>query len=465
MKVFVTGATGVIGRRAVAQLVAAGHEVRAVSRSAEKDALVRSLGAEPVSVSLFDVEALTAAMAGHDAVANLATKIPTIAHAALPGAWDENNRIRSEGSAALVDAAIAAGVGRFIQESITFTYPDSGDAWIDAASTAIDPPTFGASVAEAEASTARFTANGGTGIVLRFGIFYAADAAHTQSMVNGARRGVSVVAGRPDAYQSMIHADDAAAAVVAALGAPAGTYDVVDDEPLTKRAAAEVLGGVLRIPGSMAKLGGSYAEIMVRSQRVSNQRFKDATGWSPRFASFRTGLPAVLEELASVPRPPLVERLVRPILALLAVIALQLGVWITISPTNFYENFPGFGRTWVSVDGPYNEHLLRDFGQGQLVLAAVLIAAALRPERYLVRVAALASLLFAVPHLAYHATHLDVYDTTDQVINVVALVLAVVLPAVLVLGSARRSGSIGSVAAPWEPSGSSSPQSSAPSPA
>jgi nucleoside-diphosphate-sugar epimerase len=145
MKVFVAGATGVVGNRAVARLVDARHEVTAVARlvdarhevtavarSAEKAELVRSLGATPVHVSLFDRDGLTAALAGHDAVVTLATKIPSISHALAPGAWDENNRIRTEGSATLVDAAIAAGVSRYVQESITFTYPDGGDAWIDA---------------------------------------------------------------------------------------------------------------------------------------------------------------------------------------------------------------------------------------------------------------------------------------------------------------------------------------------
>jgi len=140
-------------------------------------------------------------------------------------------------------------------------------------------------------------------------------------------------------------------------------------------------------------------------------------------------------------RRPVIERLVRPVLFVLAASALQLGVWIVISPRSFYDDFPGAGRHWVSVDGPFNEHLLRDFGQGQLALAAVLIAAFVRPERYLVCTAALASLLFGVPHLTYHATHLDVYDTSDKIANVVLLSLAVALPAVLVLGSARPGAS------------------------
>jgi hypothetical protein len=149
-----------------------------------------------------------------------------------------------------------------------------------------------------------------------------------------------------------------------------------------------------------------------------------------------TRTPGVVEELAaSAPRRRLYERLVRPVLLLLALGGLQVGLWLLISPRSFYDDFPGFGRTWVSVDGPYNEHAFRDFGNGQLALAVVLLAAFVRPQRYLVRPAALAYLLGAVPHLLYHANHLDLYDTGDQVANLVALGATVVLSAILVLGT------------------------------
>jgi hypothetical protein len=151
-----------------------------------------------------------------------------------------------------------------------------------------------------------------------------------------------------------------------------------------------------------------------------------------------TGTPGARTEfVASAPRRRLPERLVRPILLVLALGGLQVGLWLLISPRSFYDDFPGFGRTWVSVDGPYNEHAFRDFGNGQLATAVILLAAFLRPQRYLVRTAALAYLLGAVPHLVYHANHLDLYDTGDQVANLVALGATVVLPAILLLATVR----------------------------
>jgi uncharacterized protein YbjT (DUF2867 family) len=109
MRVFVTGATGAIGRHAVPALVAAGHEVTGLARSPEKRGELDAAGATGVDVSLFDRLALAEVFAGHDAVANLATHIPPTSRLLLPGAWSENERIRREGSAAVVDAALEAG--------------------------------------------------------------------------------------------------------------------------------------------------------------------------------------------------------------------------------------------------------------------------------------------------------------------------------------------------------------------
>ncbi|MDQ1374325.1 MAG: hypothetical protein QOJ09_1663, partial [Actinomycetota bacterium] len=116
MRIFVAGATGVLGRRAVARLVEAGHDVTGVARNEDKAALVRSLGATPVTVDLFDPAAVKSAADGHEVVMNLATHIPNLSRAAMPRAWAENDRIRSEASRNLVDAALASGAGRFVQE-------------------------------------------------------------------------------------------------------------------------------------------------------------------------------------------------------------------------------------------------------------------------------------------------------------------------------------------------------------
>ena len=175
MQILVTGATGVVGCRVVPLLAADGHRVTAIGRSAERLAALERPGVRTSRVDLFDPEALRGAVAGCDAVLNLATHIPQTTRMFLPGAWDENDRIRRIGSANLVDAALAANVRRFVQESFAPVYPDRGDQWIGE-ETPIEPVGYNRTIADAEASADRFTQrSGGAGIVLRFGAFYGPD--------------------------------------------------------------------------------------------------------------------------------------------------------------------------------------------------------------------------------------------------------------------------------------------------
>jgi len=95
--------------------------------------------------------------------------------------------------------------------------------------------------------------------------------------------------------------------------------------------------------------------------------------------------------------------------------ALLVGVWAQLFPRSFYDDFPGAGRVWVAVDGPYNEHLVRDVGGLQLGLALVAIVALVTGSVLVARVAGGAALLFGVPHLVYHSLHLEAFDTGDKV--------------------------------------------------
>ena len=437
MKLFVAGATGVLGWRAVRELIAAGHAVTGIARSEEKAAQLRALGATPVRVDLFDADAVRDAVAGHDAVLNLATHVPPPTEATRRSAWAEHERIRSEGSRILVDAAIAAGAKTYVQESLAFAYSDGGDRWLDEDWPLMDGGAATA-IKAAEAETARFTASGGRGVALRFGQFYAPDTTHTEAIVRLARRGVSMYVGGADGYAPHISCDDAARAVVAALDAPAGVYNVVDDEPMTRREAdaalATAVGGrkLLRPPAAAVKAAGEDAKIFLQSNRVSNARFKQTTGWAPRDASVREGFRA-LDRAIPGERTPLLQTIA---LAILALSALGLGVYATFFPRAFYDDFPS-GRGWVAADGPFNEHLVRDFGALNLGLGFVALLAAIVGGRWLVIAAGGSSVLFGLPHLVYHLRHLEHYEGFDKAANVVSLGGAVVL-GVVVLALATR---------------------------
>lgn len=302
MKVFVTGGTGAIGGHAVPALLRAGHSVTALARTQEKADVLTGQGATPVSVSLFEPSGLAAAFAGHDAVINLATAMPSTLGFAIRRAWRATERVRTAGSAAVVEAAQAAGVGRLVQESVAMLYRDQGARWIDE-DTPVDhyPATTGNHAAEAGAH--RFASTAGTAVVLRFGLFYGPGAGHSEQMLALANRHVGTVFGPPERYLSSIHLADAAEAVVAALHAPAGTFNVVDDEPLTKRGYADALAEAagtrtwVRGPGRACLLFGDRLTSLTRSLRVSNDRFRTATGWTPRYRSAREGWIATATEL------------------------------------------------------------------------------------------------------------------------------------------------------------------------
>lgn len=124
-------------------------------------------------------------------------------------------------------------------------------------------------------------------------------------------------------------------------------------------------------------------------------------------------------------------------LGYLALVSVEIGLWALLAPQSFYDGFPGFGRAWVSVDGPFNEHLIRDVGALNLALAAVLTAAAVTLSRPLIITAAVAAMLWGVPHLLYHLVNTDGLDTVDLVASLGGLALFAGLPIALIVVSRR----------------------------
>ena len=297
MKLFITGATGVLGRHIVPQLVQSGHQVCGLARSHGNVELLRQLRAEPMRVDLFDLAALTQAVEACDAILHLATRIPSTMNLGKRSAWVETDHIRGVGTRTVVDAALAQHVQTIIYPSICFAYPDSGAVWIDATLDKLVIEDYYATTFDAEQEVRRFTDAGGKGIILRMGLFYGPESSQSQDQLRFARWGIASVVGRPDAYHPFVMIEDAAQAIVAALEyAPIGIYDIVEDEPPTTEeinaAMAKAVGRrrLRSLPDVLLRMtmGRGIMSVMSRSQRVSNRRFKDATGWSPR-SSTRSG--------------------------------------------------------------------------------------------------------------------------------------------------------------------------------
>jgi nucleoside-diphosphate-sugar epimerase len=214
VRVFLTGGNGVLGRILIRQLTRAQHAIVA-PRHYELD--------------LYNPSDVAEAVRDAEAVYHLATRIPPPEAQGLPGAWEENDRLRGEASRILVDAAIAAGVGVYVQPSVAFVYPE-GPA-DEETPVAADERLL--SAIEAERQTQRFSEAGGRGVVLRLGLLWGSTTGRDDP---------------DDHYGATLHISDAGSALVAALDVPAGVYNVVSDEG-----------------------------------RVSNAKFKAATEWRPAF--------------------------------------------------------------------------------------------------------------------------------------------------------------------------------------
>ena len=235
----------------------------------------------------------------------LTTKIGPMAKIRDSKMWEETNRLRTEGARVLVDAAMQEGVPAYIHESVTFVYADGGTRWLtedsrtDAGGGSILHATL-----DGEGEAERMTKEGGKGIVLRFGGFYGGGAPSTPEMLEMARRRMLAQLGPGTNYFSSIYVPDAGRAVAAAVNAPAGIYNVTDDEPVLfreyLRAVADAAGAKkpLRLPGFMGGLiFGQVWEYFSRSQRVSNAKLKRETDWSPEIKSAVQGWATVVADL------------------------------------------------------------------------------------------------------------------------------------------------------------------------
>ena len=250
---------------------------------------LEAAGAVPACVHLFDVEKLTEALRGFDAVCNLATHIPVGAAGLRRGSWRVNDRLRSEGSRTVAAAAEAAGVRRLIQESVSFLYTDGGEAWITETSPlsvtrALEP------AAVAESNAASFSSASREAVVLRFGSLVGDDPA-TQWLLERARAGRPIGFGQPQNWAHLVHPEDAGSAVAAALHAPDGVYNVGAD-PVRRGAMLGVFGEVVDrssvgfLPRLVVKMAGERLEPLTRSHRISSAKLHEVTGWKPAHPVF-----------------------------------------------------------------------------------------------------------------------------------------------------------------------------------
>ena len=300
MRVLVVGATGAIGTRLVPQLIDRGHEVTGTCRSPGKTGRLRELGAEPVVLDALDAGAVRDAVAEArpDAIIYQATALAGAGFSlSLDRTFAPTNRLRTEGTDALLAAARQAGVRRFIAQSFApYRYIREG-GMVKAEGDPLDraPPKRARQTFAAMSHIDQAVTEAG-GIALRYGGFYG----EPDAMVTAMRKRRYPMIGDGRGITSFIHLHDAAAATVLALehDGPA-IYNITDDEPAPASEWMPVLAEVLgakpprRIPAWVARLiMGDGLSMMTESRGASNEKAKKELGWTLRYPTWREGFPA-----------------------------------------------------------------------------------------------------------------------------------------------------------------------------
>jgi nucleoside-diphosphate-sugar epimerase len=305
MRVFVAGATGAIGRPLVPKLIGAGHEVTGMTRSEQRAERLRASGAAAVVADVFDEQRVRAAVveARPDVVVHQLTALPERYNPRKASFFEATNRLRTEGTRILIDAARAAGARRMVAQSIAFMYAPVG-GWVKSEDDLVleDAPGHFGEGARATLALERAVVGveGMRGLVLRYGYFYGPGTyfASDGSSARDVRRRRQPVVGKGTGVFSFIHVEDAAEATVAAVGRGGpGVYNVVDDEPAPLRewlpVYAQALGASrpLRVPKLFARLvaGRELAAIATGARGASNERAKRELAWAPRHPSWRRG--------------------------------------------------------------------------------------------------------------------------------------------------------------------------------
>ena len=315
MRVFVAGATGVVGRQLVPQLIAAGHQVTATTRNADKVAGLRAAGADAAVVDGLD------AVAVGEAVARAEPEIVIHQMTGLAGDFDlrhfdrtfaVTNKLRTVGIDNLLAAARAAGARRVIAQSYSGWSNSRTGGLVKAENDPLDPdpPKAMRSTLDAIMYLEQAVVSSPLeGIVLRYGSLYGPGA--TDLMVDMLKRRQVPVIGTGAGIWSFLHVQDAAGAAVAALDRGAvGVYNIVDDEPAPVNQWLPVLAAVvgakppIRLPAWLGRLvaGEAAVSMMTKVRGSSNAKAKRELRWELAWPSWRDGFAHGLHEVAPVTR-------------------------------------------------------------------------------------------------------------------------------------------------------------------
>jgi 2-alkyl-3-oxoalkanoate reductase len=303
MNVFIAGGSGAIGVPLIRALIAAGHEVTALTRSAAKADILRTLGATPAIADALDAEALRRIVAAARPI-HVIHQLTALPKGGPRSARDlePTNRLRIEGTRNLIEASVAAGARRLVVGS----FAPLGDIRTEDLAADVRPAADAVRSMESQALEASRSGRI-EGVVLRYGLFYGPESASTAQMITMARRRMLPRIKDDPSLLPWIHIDDAARATVAALdaGQPGTIYDIVDDRPasfseiVTALASAAGAPRPIAIPVWLLRLVMPYMAGMIALRApLSNAKATRDLGWRPAFPTINEGLAQTLRRAA-----------------------------------------------------------------------------------------------------------------------------------------------------------------------
>lgn len=284
--VAILGANGVYARHLIPRLVARGFRVRALVRRPEAAGVARATGAELHVADIFDESALRAALRGVQIGINLATSLPGPSGR---GSFEQNDRVRREGTPIWLRACREAGVARVIQQSVAMVNAAGGDTWSDEDTlpAAADNADAARAIEAALAMEHEVQSSGLDALILRGGLFYGPGTGFDDDWFARARAGKLRLPGEGEAFVSLVHIADMADATLAAVErwSAQKALIVCDDQPVRWR---ELFSYIAQLVGAEPPSPGG--RVGFPSFRAKNERAREALGFSPRYSDFRSGL-------------------------------------------------------------------------------------------------------------------------------------------------------------------------------
>jgi nucleoside-diphosphate-sugar epimerase len=307
LRIFVTGATGVLGQPTLRLLIARGHQVTALARNEQRAQLAADLGATPIVGDLFDANFVREAVRDADVVMHLATAIPKKAAPAAQD-WALNDRIRSEGTRNLLNAVQKQPLHSFVLQSVAFLYGDTRGAW----KREDDPlprkiPRHLKSAVDMEYNAlAAYKAYETPVVILRGALFYGPTAHSTRAMLDAIRHRRFPIIGSGNQYWHWLYVDDMARACVLAAEypAPGEIFNVADDWPFHAADGLNYIAAQLNAPAPFKMsvllariLNGGTSPLLAPSARYRTDKIKKMLGWAPKYPTYREGIAEILRTM------------------------------------------------------------------------------------------------------------------------------------------------------------------------